>query len=140
LINWPERIAHGERTFGVGKATAGGRAQCGRLPDVQRGAGGERGFLAEHARRSRTANTEQLLAALARIEALVRANAAAPADLVRMDLRTLLAAIRSARPEIEASQLPARAAKLAVLLDLLEERITALAGPASMPAVLDATA
>jgi hypothetical protein len=99
-----------------------------------------RAFLAEHARRSRTADTELLLAALARIEALVRANAAAPADPARAELRTLLAAIRSARPEIEASRLPARAAKLAVLLDLLEGRIAALAGPTPMPPALDATA
>ncbi len=97
-----------------------------------------RAFLAEHARRSRAADTELLLTALARIEALVRANAATPADPARAELRTLLMTIRSARPEIEASQLPTRAAKLAVLLDLLEERIAALAGPAPMPAALDA--
>jgi len=99
-----------------------------------------RAFLAEHARRSRTADTELLLAALARIEALVRANTAAQAEPARAELRTLLMTIRSARPEIEASQLPTRAAKLAVLLDLLEERITALAGPAPILAVFDATA
>ena len=99
-----------------------------------------RAYLAEHARRSRAADTELLLAALARIEALVRANAAAQADVARAELRALLMTIRNARPEIEASQLPTRAAKLAVLLDLLEERIAALAGPAPMPATLDVTA
>ncbi len=99
-----------------------------------------RAFLAEHARRSRTADTELLLAALARVEALVRANAATPTDPGRRELRTLLMTIRSARPEIEASQLSTRAAKLAVLLDLLEERITALAEPTPMLPAFDATA
>jgi hypothetical protein len=99
-----------------------------------------RAFLAEHARRSRTADTELLVAALARIEALVQANTAAQAGPARAELRTLLMTIRSARPEIEASQLPTRAAKLAVLLDLLEERITALAGPPPMLAAFDVTA
>lgn len=98
-----------------------------------------RAFLAEHARRSRAADTELLLAALARIEALVRANTAAQAEPARAELRTLVMTIRSARPEIEASQLPTRAAKLAALLDLLEERITALAGPSPM-LTFDATA
>jgi hypothetical protein len=98
-----------------------------------------RAFLAEHARRSRTADTELLLAALVRIEALVRANTAAQAEPAQAELRTLLMTVRSARPEIEASQLPTRAAKLAVLLDLLEERITALAVPTAMLA-FDATA
>ena len=91
-----------------------------------------RAYLAEHARRSRAADTKLLLAALARVEALVRANGAAQADFTRQELRNLLTAIRNARPEIEASQLPARAAKLAALLDLLQARIAALAGPAEV--------
>jgi hypothetical protein len=99
-----------------------------------------RAYLAEHARRSRAADSKLLLAALARIEALVRANAAAPADVARAELRALVMTIRNARPEIEASALPVRAAKLAALLDLLEERIAALAAPAPMPGTLDATA
>jgi hypothetical protein len=99
-----------------------------------------RAYLAEHARRSRAADTELLLAALARVEALVRANAAAQADVARVELRTLHMAIRHARPEIEASALPTRATKLAALLDLLEERIAALAAPASIPAALDTMA
>jgi hypothetical protein len=99
-----------------------------------------RAYLAEHARRSRAADTELLLTALARIEALVRANPAAQVDVAHAELRALVMTIRNARPEIEASALPARAAKLAALLDLLEERIAALATPAPMPAALDATA
>jgi hypothetical protein len=100
-------------------------------------AAGERGraFLAEHARRSRAAETDVLLATLARIEALVRANASPQTDAVRAELRMLVTTIRSARPDIEQSALPTRAAKLAALLSLLEERIVALAGP--LPATPD---
>jgi hypothetical protein len=90
--------------------------------------------------RSRAADTEPLLAALARMEALVRTNAAAQADVARVELRTLHMAIRDARLEIEASALPTRAAKLAALLGPLEERIAALAAPASIPAALDTMA
>jgi hypothetical protein len=97
-----------------------------------------RAYLAEHARRSRAADTELLLAALARIEALVRTNTAAQANFAGAELRTVLLMIRNARPEIDASQLPARAAKLAALLDLLEVRIAALTGPA--PAAPEAAA
>jgi hypothetical protein len=67
--------------------------------------------------RSRAADTEPPLAALARMEALVRTNAAAQAYVARVELRTLHMAIRDARLEIEASALPTRAAKLAALLD-----------------------
>jgi hypothetical protein len=99
-----------------------------------------RAFLAEYARRSRAAETELLLATLARMEALVRTNAAAQADVARVELRMLHMTIRDARPEIEASALPTRAAKLAALLDLLEVRIAALAAPTSIPAALDTMA
>ena len=100
---------------------------CAALSASARG----RAFLAEYARRHRGADTETLLAALARLEALVRARPAA--DSATPELRKLLATIRAARPELEQSALPARAAKLAVLLDLLERRIEALAEPASAP-------
>ena len=90
-----------------------------------------RAFLAEYARRHRGADTETLLAGLARLETLVRARPAA--DPARPELRRLLATLRAARPELEQSALPARAAKLAVLLDLLERRLAALAEPASAP-------
>ena len=46
-----------------------------------------RAFLAEHARRSRTADTEVLLAALTRIEALVRRQCRDPGDAARAELR-----------------------------------------------------
>jgi len=84
-----------------------------------------RAFLAEYARRHRGADTEVLMAALARIEALIRAQRGA--EPARGELRALLAVIRGARPEIAARSLPARAAKLAQLLDMLERRIEVLA-------------
>jgi hypothetical protein len=97
---------------------------CAALSASARG----RAFLAEYARRHRGADTEVLLAALARLEALVRAQAGAkPAH---RELRGLIGTIRAARPEIEQSALPARAAKLAMLLDLLERRLEAMAEPA----------
>jgi hypothetical protein len=93
-----------------------------------------RAFLAEHARRSRSADTAQALAALSRIETLVRAKADTPAEALRAELQVLLSVIRRARPDLLASSLPARAAKLAVLLDLLERRLTALATATPLPA------
>ena len=91
-----------------------------------------RAFLAEYAKRHRGADTEMLLIALGRLEALMRAQQAG-VEPARAALRDLLAAIRAARPEIETSPLPARAAKLAQLLDLLERRLEGLAQPAPPP-------
>ena len=99
---------------------------CAALQASARG----RAFLAEYTRRHRGADTEVLLAALARLEAVMRAQRAD----TRGELRTLLASIRKARPDIEASALPVRAAKLALLLDLLERRLTALAEADAPPA------
>lgn len=89
-----------------------------------------RAFLAEYARRHRGADTEVLLAAFARLEALMRLQRAD----TRGELRALLASIRKARPDIEASVLPVRAAKLALLLNLLERKLIALAEADSAPA------
>ena len=91
-----------------------------------------RAFLAEYAKRHRGADTEMLLIALGRLEALMRAQQAG-VEPARAALHDLLAVIRAARPEIETSALPARAAKLAQLLDLLERRIEALVRPAPPP-------
>ena len=101
---------------------------CAALSASARG----RAFLAEYARRHRGADTETLLAALARLEALVRARPGA--DTAQPELRKLLASIRAARPELEQSTLPARAAKLAVLLDLLERRLETLSETSPAPA------
>lgn len=90
-----------------------------------------RAFLAEHARRSRSAETRTLLAAVSRIEAIVQDKTASPAGVPRDEITVLIAAIRRARPEIEASPLPEQAAKLVRLLDLLERRLAVLAEPAA---------
>jgi hypothetical protein len=78
------------------------------------------------------ADTDMLLAALARREALLRGQQTGTQP-ARDALRGLLAAIRAARPEIEASALPARAVKLAQLIGLIERKIEALAQPALAP-------
>jgi hypothetical protein len=95
---------------------------CAALSASARG----RAFLAEYARRHRGADTDRLLAALARLEALMRRQQA-DAQPAREALSGLLAAIGAARPEIAASALPARAAKLAQLIGLIERKIEALA-------------
>ncbi|HEU5019053.1 MAG TPA: hypothetical protein VFT69_13910 [Pseudolabrys sp.] len=83
-----------------------------------------RAFLAEHARRARAADTSALLAALDRIETLIRAQSTqAAAHLTRMELQALLDDLRAARPMVETSPLPAKAAQLASLLDLLASRL-----------------
>ncbi len=95
---------------------------CAALSQSARG----RAFLAEHTRRSRNADNEALLTAIGRIEARLQADASAVQRL-RDDLRMLVTAIRLARPEIDAADPPARAVKLAKLLDLFERRIDAMA-------------
>jgi hypothetical protein len=92
-----------------------------------------RAFLAEFARRNRAADTETLLAALARLEGHI-AHEGAQAERLRDDLRMLLIAIRLARPEIEEAEPGARAAKLGKLVDMLDDRIAALAGETSAAA------
>jgi hypothetical protein len=103
---------------------------CAALSASARG----RAFLTEYARRNRGADTEVLLAALARLEAVMRAQRA---DM-RGDLRSLLASIRKARPDIEASALPVRAAKLALLLNLLERRLVTLSETDAPPPAANA--
>jgi hypothetical protein len=98
------------------------RALCEALSESGRG----RAFLAEHARRSRDADIQALLAAITRLEARLRADASAVQRL-RDDLRMLLIAIRLARPQIDTAGPAAQAVQLAQLLDLLERRIDALA-------------
>lgn len=85
-----------------------------------------RAFLAEYARRNRNSDTEILLAGLARLEARIAAEGAAVTRL-RDELRMLLIAIRLTRPDIAATSGPAKAIKLAALLDQLERRIETMA-------------
>jgi len=97
------------------------QAFCAALSESERG----RAFLAEYGRRNRSADTEMVLAALDRLTALVRADAAA-VDRLRDELRMLLIAIRLARPEIDAAKVPGKAARLTVLVEMLERRIEAM--------------
>jgi len=97
---------------------------CAALSASARG----RAFLAEYARRHRGADTETLLAALARLEKLVCARAHGTQEL-RHELRGLIGSIRAARSELAEASLPARAVKLTMLLDILERRLRSLAEP-----------
>jgi len=84
-----------------------------------------RWFLAEYARRHRKADTDTVLAALHRIEDLVRAAPeASPVTRLRDELRALAALIREARRDLTAGGgALSSAAKAMALLDLLEQRI-----------------
>ena len=101
------------------------RAFCALLSQSERG----RRLLAEHARRTRQADTESLLAAIMRIELRLKVDASV-AHRLRDDLRMLLVAIRMARPEIDTAGPVTQVTKLKPLLDLLERRLDALAGTA----------
>lgn len=105
---------------------------CAALGSSARG----RAFLAEYARRNRHADTEVLLAALDRLEAQMRGQAAAlDVQQIRRDLEALHNAIRAARRDIGDSAAAVRAAKLAALIEQAERHIAAmLAGaPAREP-------
>ncbi len=97
------------------------RSLCAALEASARG----RAFLAERARRNRNADTELVLGALDRLAAQMRADAAAITDLLG-ELSMLLAAVRLARPDIDAGRPPGKVAMLTALVDLLERRIDAM--------------
>jgi hypothetical protein len=84
-----------------------------------------RWFLAEYARRHRKADTDAVLAALHRIEDMVRAGPAAdPLARLRDELRALAAMVRQARGGLDTPNAGlSSAAKMMALLDLLEQRI-----------------
>lgn len=86
-----------------------------------------RAFLSEHARRNRSADTEVLLAAIDRLSAQIRGDAEALQHM-RAELRTLVTAIRLARPDIDAGRPPGKVAMLGELVGLVERRIDALIG------------
>jgi hypothetical protein len=97
------------------------QAFCETLSASARG----RAFLAEYARRNRNADTEQLLAAVDRLQSLMSANAATQASQpVQYELRALLDEISAAQSELEASMLAIKATKLAELVALVERRIS----------------
>jgi len=96
------------------------QAFCEALSASARG----RAFLAEYTRRNRNADTEQLLAAIERLQSLVTGNATPPSEAVKQELRALLDEIDAAQREFEASVLAIKAGKLAELIALVEHRIS----------------
>jgi hypothetical protein len=99
------------------------QAFCEAISSSTRG----RAFLAEYARRNRHADTEQLLAAIERLQSLV-ATPAPPqtSEAIKQDLRALLDEIVTAQCELDARLLATRAAKLAELMALVERRISTM--------------
>jgi hypothetical protein len=102
------------------------RAFCEALSASARG----RAFLAEYARRNRNADTEQLLAAIARLQSLV-AGGATPltAEPLKRELLALLKDISAAQRGLEDSVLSMRATKFAELIALVERRISDILTP-----------
>ena len=87
-------------------------AFCDALSASARG----RAFLAAHARRNRNADTEQLLAAIGRLQSLVVTPAAPQtSDTIKQQLRALHDDIVTAQCELDARILALKAAKLAEL-------------------------
>lgn len=84
-----------------------------------------RTFLAEYTLRNRNADTELLLAAIDKLQAMIAANKSAKAsEPVRSELHALLNEISAARSELDASILTMKATKLAELVALVERRLT----------------
>jgi hypothetical protein len=88
-----------------------------------------RAFLAEHARRSRSADTAVLLASVQRLEGLVGSQPASAVDDERQELRSLLDAIRGMHAELDTAALSMQVAKLAALLDVVQQRIETIVTP-----------
>ncbi len=86
-----------------------------------------RSFLVEHARRSRSTETNILLTAIERIEAQVRPRQAPPeVDLLHHELSGVLDDMRTARARIESGGAAPKAEQLAALLDILQRRLRKL--------------
>jgi hypothetical protein len=93
-----------------------------------------RAFLQEYARRNRHADTEVVLAALGRLEAVARSQKTSPeAERIRQDLRALLGTIHSARPQIDSTPGAIKSATLAALIEFVQARIEALVSPTNGP-------
>ena len=92
-----------------------------------------RTFLAEYSRRNRNADTELLLAAIDRLQAMIAANKAAKtSEPIRSELQALLHEVSTARSELDASILTMKATKLTDLVALVERRLTNIV--AALPA------
>lgn len=91
-----------------------------------------RWFLAEHARRHRSASTEAAIEALRRIEDSLRETSPARhTDTLLEELRALAATIRGAKLDIAGADGEfSRGAKVMALLELLERRIVAMVADA----------
>ncbi|MGC1571942.1 MAG: hypothetical protein WA750_07530 [Pseudolabrys sp.] len=114
-------------------------AFCDALSASARG----RAFLAAHARRNRNADTEQLLAAIGRLQSLVVTPAAPQtSDTIKQQLRALHDDIVTAQCELDARILGLKAAKLAELVALVERRIANMleAPGREVPPVIEAPA
>ena len=87
-----------------------------------------RSFLDEHARRTRHADTDVLLAALKRLENQVSAqtSAPAPASPVLAEVDAVLEIVRSACAQIDAVQLSATVTQLVSALETVQRRLTPL--------------
>ena len=102
-------------------------AFCTALSESARG----RAFLAEYARRNRSADTPPLLSAIERLQISLAADPAEPAEvLIKQKLRALLDDITVAQTEIEASVMAIRTAKLADLIARVEHRLVEIMAPA----------
>ena len=129
MINGPPRIAHADRDDGPGEPSVrfpdegDYHAFCDALATTARG----RAFLAEYTRRNRNADTEQLLAAIGRLQSLTTAPAAPQtSEALKHDLRVLLDEIVTAQCELEARILATKTAKLTEMIALVERRISAM--------------
>jgi len=99
------------------------QAFCEAISSSTRG----RAFLAEYARRNRHADTEQLLAAIDRLQSFMAAPAPPQnSEAIKQDLRALLDEIMTAQCELDARILATKAAKLAELMALVERRISTM--------------
>jgi hypothetical protein len=87
-----------------------------------------RAFLAEHARRTRSGDTAVLLASVQRLEGLVSSQPASE-DGERQELRALLDAIRGMHAELDTAALTMQVAKLAALIDVVQQRIETIVAP-----------
>jgi len=104
---------------------------CAALSATERG----RAFLAEYARRQRAAETVMLMAAIERLEALLRPHSLPPvapasADAMRAELYALLTEIRAAQSQSDASGLAVQVARLAETIEQVERRLETMVAPA----------
>jgi hypothetical protein len=88
-----------------------------------------RAFLAEHARRTRSGDTAVLLASVQRLEGLVSSQPNSAEDGERQELRALLDAIRGMHAELDTAALTMQVAKLAALIDVVQQRIETIVAP-----------